>query len=75
LYFFQQHSNRGIYTAKTRLDKESKQSAAIQKFDYVFFPDTLNEPVGVIDRSSCSKLVNWLRKIRYTIYEFMYYGW
>jgi len=26
-------------------------SAVIQKFDYVFFPDTLNKTVGATDRS------------------------
>ena len=57
-------------------------SAVIQKFDYVFFPDTLNKTVGATDRSpeqgeaclapTTTKFVDWFRKIRYTIYEFMY---
>ena len=62
--------------------QESYLSAVILKFDYVFFPETMNEPVGTTDQSpeqgeAClapmpTKFVDWLRKIRYTIYEFMY---
>ena len=56
-------------------------SAVIQKFDYVFFPEALKEPAGATDRSPetgrgmprpYAKFVDWFKKIRYTIYEFMY---
>ena len=59
-----------------------KLSSLIRKFDYVFFQDTLNEPVGATGRSpeqseAClaptpTKFVDLLRIIRCIIYEFMY---
>jgi len=64
------------------LGEEESLSTVIQKFDYVFFSDTLKETVGATDRSpekgeAClaptpTKFVDWFRKIRYTIYKFMY---